>query len=291
MRPAASFWHIARWVAALGGLACLGPAGLCAAAEPLTRSEQQEFNYAFATQIGSGIYDISGRRLQVYSLPLSVTFRSSEESQAGWRFIYPMTFGFIDFNEEDILQSGLPENVSTFSLVPGVEFLVPVREHWLLKPFVQAGYVWDRSGDADAATYSAGLHSRFDFKGGDFDFVLGNGLTYSLVVPSSQPGRDSMVAFETAFTANHLFGQGTGSKADYEPYLVGRVYFGGLDEPLTSESPASLAQVEIGVTFGSRETVKIWKIPMPRVGLSYVFGQDLSVVRIVFGTPAASLKP
>src|SRR5262249_44603421 len=156
-------------------------------------SEQQEFNYAFATQIGSGIYDISGRTLQVYSLPLSVTFRRSEESHAGWRFIFPMTFGFIDFNQQDILESGLPENARTVSLVPGVEFLGPVQPDWLLKPFVQAGYVWDRSGDADAATYSAGLRSRLDFKAGGFDLVLGNGLTYSLVDPTSVPGRDSMV--------------------------------------------------------------------------------------------------
>jgi hypothetical protein len=276
---------------ALGSLACLDPGGGCAAAEPLTTSEQQEFNYAFATQIGSGIYDISGRRLQVYSLPLAVTFRPSEESRAGWRFIFPMTFGFIDFNQQDVLESGLPENVSTVSLVPGVEFLVPIQEHWLLKPFVQAGYVWDRSGDAGAATYSAGLHSRFDFSAGGFNSVLGNGLTYSLVVPTSRPGRDSMVAFETAFTASHLLGQGGESNADYEPYFVGRLYFGGLDEPLTSEAPTTLAQYEVGVTFGSREPVKLWKIPLPRVGLSYVFGQDLSVIRIVFGAPAASLKP
>ena len=181
--------------------------------------------------------------------------------------------------------------MGTLSLAPGVEFLVPVRQHWLLKPFAQAGYVWDRSGDADAAICSAGLRSRVDFEAGGFDFVLGNGLTYSLVDPTSLPGRDSMVALETAITASHLFGREGGSDADYEPYFVWRVYFGGLDEPLTGENPRALGQYEVGMTFGSRKPVKFWKIPMPRMGLAYVFGDDLAAVRIVFGTPAASLKP
>jgi hypothetical protein len=265
----------------------------CRADQPLTLSEQQEFNYAFATQVGSGIYTVSGRTLQVYRLPLSYTFRKSEEGRAGWRLTFPMTLGFYTFDREDVLSSNLGENVATFSLVPGVEFLLPVREHWLLKPFAEAGYVWDRDGGADAAICSAGLRSRFDLKGGGFDMVLGNGLTYALVDPSGSAGRDGMVAVEAAFTASHLFGrpgQGQG-QADYEPYFVGRVYFGGEDHPVPSGESNTLVQYEAGMTFGSRSSMKLWKIPLPRVGVGYVFGHDLSVVRIVFGAPAASLRP
>jgi hypothetical protein len=259
--------------------------------QPLTFSEQQEFNYAFATQVGSGIYTVAGRTLQVYRLPLAYAFRNSEERRAGWRLTFPMTFGFYSFDSQDVLDSNLGENVATFSLVPGAEFLVPVREHWLLKPFAEAGYVWDRGGDADAAIYSAGLRSRFDFKGGGFDMVLGNGLAYALVDPSGSAGRDAMVALEAAFTASHLFGRQGQGQADYEPYFVGRVYFGGEDQPLPSDKSSTLVQYEVGITFGSRGPMKLWKIPLPRLGVGYVFGQDLAAVRIVFGTPAASLQP
>lgn len=264
----------------------------CRADQPLTLSEQQEFNYAFATQVGSGIYNISGRTLQVYRLPLSYKFRDSEEGRAGWRLTVPMTFGFFNFDSEDVLNSNLGENVATFSLVPGAEILVPVREHWLLKPFAEAGYVWDRGGDADAAIYTAGLRSRFDFTGGGFDMVLGNGLTYALVDPSGSASRDAMVALEAAFTASHLFGPaGQGpSQADYEPYFVGRAYFGGEDQPLLGEKSNTLVQYEVGMTFGSRDPMKVWKIPLPRIGVGYVFGQDLAALRIVFGAPAASLR-
>jgi hypothetical protein len=259
--------------------------------QPLSLSEQQEFNYAFATQIGSGIYTVSGRTIQVYSLPLSYTFKNAEEGRAGWRLTFPMTFGFYSFNPEDVLDSQLGENVATFSLVPGAEFLIPVRAHWLLKPHAEAGYVWDRGGDADAAIYSAGLWSRFDFKGGGFDMVLGNGLTYALVDPSGPVNRDAMVALETAFTANHLFGREGHGQADYEPYFLTRVYFNGEDHPLQGRDTGTLVQYEVGMTFGSRGPMKLWKIPLPRIGIGYVIGQDLAAVRIVFGTPAASLEP
>jgi len=261
----------------------------CRADQPLTFSEQQEFNYAFATQVGSGIYAIAGRTLQVYRLPLSYAFRDSEDQRAGWRLTFPMTFGFYSFDQEDVPNSGLSENVATLSLVPGVEILVPVSAHWVLKPFAEAGYVWDRGGDADAAIYSAGLRSRFDFTGGGFDMVLGTGLNYALVDPSGS-SRDAMVALEAAFTASHLFGKGGRAQADYEPYFIGRVFFGGEDHPLQGEGPNTLVQYEAGVTFGSRGPLKLWRISMPRIGVGYVLGQDLAALRIVFGTPAASLR-
>jgi hypothetical protein len=221
---------------------------------------------------------------------LSFAFRDSEEGRAGWRLTFPMTLGFYSLDQEDVLNSSLGENVATLSLVPGAEILVSVSEHWLLKPFAEAGYVWDRGGDADAAIYSAGLRSRFDFKGGGFDMVLGTGLNYALVDPSGSASRDAMVALEAAFTASHLFGQGGQAQADYEPYFVGRVYFGGDDHPLQGDGSNTLVQYEAGMTFGSRGPMKFWKFPLPRIGVGYVFGHDLAALRIVFGTPAASLR-
>jgi len=271
-------------------LSLLAVSSLGAAAEPLTTNERQEFNYAFATQVGSGIFTISGRTLQVYRLPLSVTFRSSEDSHGGWRFTFPMTFGFYDFQAEDIRDNGLPANVATLSLVPGAEFLVPVKEHWLLKPYAEAGYVWDRSGDADSAIYSAGIRSRFDFQSGGFDMILGNGLDYALVDPVAFEGRDAMVMAETAFSASHLFVSGSRGQADYAPYFVWRVYFGGTDHPLEGEDSSTLSQYEAGMTFGSRDPVKLWKVPLPRIGVAYLFGRELSAIRIVFGIPAPSLR-
>jgi ribonuclease Z len=36
---------------------------------------------------------------------------------------------------------------------------------------------------------------------------------------------------------------------------------------------------------GRTEPLRLWRIPLPRIGLGYRFGDDLSVYRLVFGTP------
>jgi hypothetical protein len=41
----------------------------------------------------------------------------------------------------------------------------------------------------------------------------------------------------------------------------------------------------MGVVFGTRPALRLWKVPLPRVGLSYRFAGDLSAVRIVLGAP------
>jgi hypothetical protein len=58
------------------------------------------------------------------------------------------------------------------------------------------------------------------------------------------------------------------------------------DGPVDSaRQGGSSMQFEIGLTLGTTETLRVWRIPLPRVGIGYRFGGDLSVVRIVFGTP------
>ena len=44
-------------------------------------------------------------------------------------------------------------------------------------------------------------------------------------------------------------------------------------------------QYELGITLGTSEARRIWKIPLPRVGIGYRFGSHLEAWRIVFGTP------
>ncbi len=63
----------------------------------LSHDEQNVANFAFATQLGSGVYSISGRTLQIYRLPFSHTLKSTDDSDYGVELTLPVTFGFYDF--------------------------------------------------------------------------------------------------------------------------------------------------------------------------------------------------
>ena len=50
-------------------------------AVPLSAGEKSVANFAFATQLGSGIYTIDGRTIQIYRLPLSYTIRPDTDDR------------------------------------------------------------------------------------------------------------------------------------------------------------------------------------------------------------------
>ena len=57
--------------------------------------------------------------------------------------------------------------------------------------------------------------------------------------------------------------------------------------PSLATTTASIAplQWELGITFGTERTVYFWKVPVPRIGFGYRFGDGLSIFRLVFGAP------
>ena len=77
-----------------------------AAERPLTRSEQAVINFGFATQLGSGIYSLSGRTLQVYRLPFAYTPPVDEDTRVRPRITLPLTLGFVDFKPRDVVETG-----------------------------------------------------------------------------------------------------------------------------------------------------------------------------------------
>jgi len=142
-----------RWLVLLALIAAL-PAR---AQVVLTRSEQVLVNFGFATQLGSGVYTVSGRTLQIYRLPFAYALEAAQESGIGVKLTLPVTLGFYDFKLRDVADTGLPRHVDALSFVPGVTFSIPVRPGWRLEPFVEAGI--SKAGDAQADAYGRAAQS------------------------------------------------------------------------------------------------------------------------------------
>src|SRR5215472_2581036 len=123
-------------------------------------------SYAFASEFGSGIYDIGGRTIQIYQLPLSFQLRDPTpgNSPPGLTFLAPLTIGFFDFKPEDFLHLHLPSSVGTLSLEPGVQLEYRFGDAWRLYPYAKAGATFSSSPDVDAVIYSLGIRSEYAFK-------------------------------------------------------------------------------------------------------------------------------
>ena len=65
-----------------------------AAARRTDEAVGDSISYVFATDLGSGVYDLGGRTLQTYRLTYTRELRAPTEEKFGVRFDLPVTFGF-----------------------------------------------------------------------------------------------------------------------------------------------------------------------------------------------------
>ena len=162
----AAFWHCCvrmRWLKILGS--CLA----CSSALAQTATEEEEavgqsINYVFATDLGSGVYDLGGRTLQIYRYTYRKDLRETRAGHVGVRFVLPVTAGFFDFTPVDVISKGPPTRVDSFGVVPGFELDYLLRDDWHLIPYVRAGFSV-ASSSVDGGLYGAGArlerHSGF----------------------------------------------------------------------------------------------------------------------------------
>ena len=250
----------------------------------LSHDEQNVANFAFATQLGSGVYSISGRTLQIYRLPFSHTLKSTDDSDFGVELTLPVTFGFYDFELQDTADGDIPTDVDALSFVPGLTLLFELQPGWALEPYAEAGIARARDVDADSIVYAGGLRSLYTFDGQGFDWLLRNDLTFAGVDLRGSAGSNRFTRFQTVVTAQRPVAYG--SSVDYLVYALNEYYVDQPDGPLDSAvRGGSSVQYEIGITLGTSEPRRIWRMPVPRVGIGYRFGSNLDVFRIVIGTP------
>ena len=263
---------------------------LCVTAQaqsPLTRAEQSFIDFGFAAQLGSGVYTMSGRTLQVYRLPFAYEFDDEDDAPVRVRLTLPVTFGLLDFKPVDVVDTGLPESLDSLSFVPGLAVDVTLRPGWQLEPFVEAGVARDRASDLDEQIFAGGLRSSVDLSGDTTSWQVYDELMYVAVEQRSLDRSDDFTRFRMGVTARRAFDvAGSGRRADYLAYGFGDFFIEAPDSVLNGEQgQGGDAQFEVGITFGATEPVRVWRIPLPRIGLGYRFGSELSVYRLVFGAP------
>ena len=278
--------HPDHWVyaAAIAAQAMSTPA---ISQDSLRASEEQLVNYAFATQLGSGVYSISGRTLQIYRLPFDYTMTEPAENRPGIRLTLPLTIGLVDFEPQDVFDTGLPENLDTLGFVPGIELDFVLTPHWHLLLFAQAGRAWERAGGNDATVFSFGVHATatMDYEAFDLRFDVGG--SYAAVDPDEALHSDDIVLIEAGIEGRRPLGlELTGHPLDWGAYLLADFFADQADEPLDKAGDAANpVQLEVGVTVGPHSRITVWRIPMPRLGVGYRFSDDLGVWRLVFGQP------
>jgi len=246
--------------------------------------------FAFASQAGSGIYDIEGRVVQIYRVPIEFTVRPLKpERRWGAAVRLPVTFGFYDYKASDALEGNFPTHVGTASLLSGVRFDVRAKTNWILSPYVDVGAAKDFSGGSLVWVYDAGLRSVVSFPAGTWD---GRGIQELQWAGAAQKA-DALIDWygeaKVGFEFRHELAFNIGkTRGDIGMFAVYQRYFKNAESvAVRSAAPATIPgvdeQTEIGLSLGTRPKLAWWKVSMPKLGLSYRFGDGMSAVRVVFG--------
>jgi hypothetical protein len=267
--------------------ATVAPVALAQTPSTLSAEETRLLNFGYATQLGSGIYSISGRTLQIYRIPLSTTLNYYHDEKAALIFTYPVTIGIFDFEPNDVLAHGLPDRLDSYSLVPGLGVALKPTKPWTLTPFAEWGLAHVSSYGPDTQVYSAGCRSRLELTQGSWGMTIANSLIYTGIHIPGANQTDDYGWFQTGVEARHSLGFSiAGKDAQFAPYFMQDLYSDNPDFPLINrEGGPYSVQYEVGVTFLTDPSLEVLTVPVPRIGIGYRFGKDLSSVRIVLGVP------
>lgn len=243
-------------------------------------------HWAYGAYFGTGRYELAdGQSTYVLSARPSrrlraAQFNDDETRSIGIELRFPVAVGTHRF---DIAGSSLQfDNVSTVSVVPGVEIDVPITARWSLKPIAYVGWgtevSGDSSGDSSAWLYWTGVKSQVRFAAGALNWAMVNSLTY--VGYSSDDEDASVLPLFTGFEfETPLQNTKIANELVHLHWHVGYTsYLNEIDlrPARTSLSPVTIDdEWELGVAFSTgQQPLRLWRLKWDRVGIAYRFSSD-----------------
>jgi hypothetical protein len=252
-----------------------------------TREDQAvgaSLNYVFATELGSGVYDLDGRTLQIYRLTYDKVLREADADTTGLKFVLPVTFGLLDFSPFDVLSEGIPTRIDSLSVVPGVELDYLLPRDWHLIPYARAG-LSVASSSVDGWLWGLGvrLERRKDWHGWD-SFTMSE-LNLAGVGYWQDVRDDQFARLRQGFDLT----RGTGWKVRDRVVELGLygIFDVILDPPTmpVAEARKQPLQAEFGFTFSTRPVYHLGWFDAPRLGFGYRLAGELSAWHFLIGKP------
>jgi hypothetical protein len=243
-------------------------------------------NYAFAIQLGTGKYSVSGRSVNVYRAPISYSPRRIETHPWGMTLTLTGAIGLFDFEAPDIIQSGAPD-VQTLSLVPAVKLVFKARRNWVISPFAGLGGGKDFSGGDFTYIYMAGVGNLLTFFPGAIQLRVGNTSLYTGYFARETHLTDDFMELRTGVDiVNPLTFSIGGRKLNAGLFTINYLYLNDLEFRQVQDEVFKVdLQQEIGVTVGAEKPLRLWLLKVSRLGVGFRFGDDLRAIRLMLGNP------
>ena len=217
--------------------------------------------------------------MAILNLPVYYPLRETDDERWGIKLRLPVSLGFQNFDD-------FPEDLQTFTFVPGIELEIPLFTHWEIKPYAQLGLGKDFSDGSLATIYGLGLKGLGTFPLDRFTLSLGGGM---LLAGSRTKYTDDLAfsKFDLGLDVRHPVPLSIrGRPTDLGLFAVASYYRNDLDLSFPDDTDEEVTYLfEVGISIGTQPAFRIWRFDAPRVGLSYLFGDGLKGIRLNAGFP------
>jgi len=216
-------------------------------------------------------------------MPIGYTLIEPTDERWGLRLRLIVYAGVYDFTADDAID--LDFQFQSLAATPGVEFLVPVGD-WVLKPFSEIGYARDFDNDLGFGVWSVGMRTLVTWPVGKIDLSFGTKVQYFSEFTSDLNLEDDFGEMRIGLDARHPlpFTIG-GNQGDLSLYYIRRQYIDAVIKVADGDNLEVRYTNEIGFSFGTTPKIKLWFFRLPRIGLGYRWGPNVSGFRLNFGFP------
>lgn len=241
---------------------------------------------------GFGSSSVGDQSSQVLIIPVSIWLRRlTDGRKLGLRLRLTGVLGFQDFERIEDFEV---KSVRLGGVFPGIEFLIPLSDRSMLRPFIDLGIGLTNSEVKDILLTNLGLRTEFVFPWKRWELGLEPRIQAGITRASVDLVDDDYASLSMKMDARYPLGfRIGGSTPDVGAYFEPEWLPNALEFTTVDGERASIdEQHEVGVTFGFRDPApKIWFIRVPRVSVGYRFGDGLNGLRIRIGGDRVTRLP
>ena len=281
-------------ITATGVASLLIPARVAAQApSDLDAGDEIHYPWTFSEADGGfGSSSVGDQSSQVLSVPISLWLRRLTDGRKfGLRLRLTGVLGFQDFER---LADFQVESVRFGGVFPGIEFLIPLSDRSMLRPFVDLGIGLTNSNVEDILLSNLGLRTEFVLPWKRWELGLEPRIQAGIARASVDLVDDDYVSLSMKMDVRYPVGfRIGGSTPDVGAYFEPEWLPNALEFTTADGGRDSIdEQHEVGVTLGFRDPApKIWFIRVPRLSVGYRFGDGLTGLRIRIGGDRVTRLP
>ena len=261
-------------------LACilLMAAGVFAQSNDDLDAEDVDVSYIYAAVMGTGTYEINGRRITMLKLPLSYTAQEMTTDQPGLVWNLPVSLGYDAVTDQDRFGDLIDKDLVTLTALPGIEYNLPLDRTWRLKPMASLGLGHDFVADENIWMGVLGLSALAKWQlPENWELRWGGGFRVAGEYQDKSHHRTSFGLLETGVDARWDTPLVLGNRVvNTGAYYIFKYYIPewDIDRLRPRESDVGVLN-ELGLSAGLKRSIKILGVSFARVRIGYNWGSGV----------------